>query len=52
MKMVVNYFQIFFIVSLFLFSACKSPSASKVLLTIKFLKLVENGHIQQLIMTN
>lgn len=29
MKKVVNYFQIFFIVSLFLFSACKSPSASK-----------------------
>ncbi|MDI6832286.1 MAG: hypothetical protein QMD02_00365 [Bacteroidales bacterium] len=29
MKKVVNYLQIFFIVSLFLFSACKSPSASK-----------------------
>ncbi|MGB4145028.1 MAG: hypothetical protein WBI87_05395 [Bacteroidales bacterium] len=29
MKKVVNYFQIFFIISLFLFSACKSPSACK-----------------------
>lgn len=31
MKKVVNYFQIFFIVSLFLFSACKSPSDNKIL---------------------
>lgn len=31
MKKVVNYFQIFFIVSLFLFSACQSPSDNKIL---------------------
>jgi hypothetical protein len=31
MKKVVNYFQIFFIVSLFLVSACQSPSDNKIL---------------------
>ncbi|MGB4095316.1 MAG: hypothetical protein WBJ99_05760, partial [Bacteroidales bacterium] len=31
MKKVVNYLQFFFIVSFFLFSACKSPSDNKIL---------------------
>jgi len=35
MKKVINYFQIFFIVSLFLFSACKSPSDNKILKAVR-----------------